>query len=192
MLARVAVAVRSQASVTRGVSSAAVRAAAQAMLRALRLEDAELSIVLCDDRHMRALNRRHRGKDRTTDVLAFALHEGRPLLGADARMLGDVVISLPTAARQARAARKNTADEVRMLLAHGLLHLLGDDHQTRAAERRMTARTDVLRAAAAAQPRTSWGGTRPAPGGSRRPVGFSSLADRRIRPIPARAQRKPR
>ena len=154
MLARVPVALRVDAARPLGVSVPAVRAAAEAMLRALGLRRAELSIVLCDDRAMRELNRRHRGKDRTTDVLAFALREGPALAGADSDWLGDVVISVPTAARQAREAKKMPADEVRMLLAHGLLHLLGFDHQTAAQARRMSARTDALLAASAPAPRT--------------------------------------
>lgn len=129
-----------------------VRAAAERMLQALRMPDANLSVLLCDDRLIHALNRQHRDKDRPTDVLAFAMSEGAPVIG-DATLLGDVVISLPTAARQARAAKRSLHDEVLMLLAHGLLHLLGDDHQTDAQERRMTARTDMLRATNARSPR---------------------------------------
>ena len=123
------------------------------MLRALGLSDAELSIVLCDDALMRGLNRRYRGLDRTTDVLAFSLREGPPLRAAAGlpSLLGDVVISLPTAARQARGAGKAAIDEVTMLLAHGILHLLGCDHRTAAEERRMKARTDALIGAATAR-----------------------------------------
>jgi probable rRNA maturation factor len=122
------------------------------MLSALRLEQAELSLVLCDDRAIHALNREHRGIDRPTDVLAFAQSEGQPMPAVSkARLLGDVVISLPTARRQARAAGHSALAETTMLLAHGLLHLLGFDHQTLREERRMRARTDAL--IAAAQPR---------------------------------------
>lgn len=116
------------------------------MLAALRMPEAQVSILLCDDRVIHALNKQHRGKDRPTDVLAFAMNEGAPVVG-DASLLGDIVISLPTAGRQARLAQRELSEEVLMLLAHGLLHLLGDDHQTDAQERRMTARTDMLRAA---------------------------------------------
>jgi probable rRNA maturation factor len=123
------------------------------MLQALSLARAELSIVLCDDAVMRELNRRYRRRDRTTDVLAFALREGPRLPAAVAIPLGDVVISVPTAARQARAARKKPLDEITMLLAHGLLHLLGFDHRTVAEERRMRARTDALVGAAGSSPR---------------------------------------
>lgn len=118
------------------------------MLRALSLVDSELSILLCDDKLIRGLNRRHRGLDQATDVLAFAMAEGRSFPGLSQTLLGDVVISLPYAARQARGAGRDLLEEVTLLLAHGLLHLLGCDHQTRTQDRRMRARTDALIAAA--------------------------------------------
>ena len=76
------------------------------MLRALGLEHCELSVLLCDDRIMRRLNREYRAQDRPTDVLAFAMREG-PTFFVSARddMLGDVAISWPTAARQAAQRR---------------------------------------------------------------------------------------
>jgi probable rRNA maturation factor len=117
------------------------------MLAALKLSRAELSVLLCDDRTIHALNRDHRKKDKPTDVLAFALREGAQLPGAQG-LLGDVVISIPTAKRQARTHRHALWDEVTLLLAHGLLHLIGYDHRTDAEERRMNARADMLVAAA--------------------------------------------
>jgi len=120
------------------------------MLQALALPAAELSIVLCDDRTIRALNRDHRKQDKPTDVLAFALREGKTLAGAEA-LLGDVVISLDTARRQARQRKHELWAEVTVLLAHGLLHLVGYDHRTDAEERRMNARADMLVAATSAR-----------------------------------------
>ena len=142
------------------VSTGEVRAAAEAMLRALKLPRAELSVLLCDDATIHALNRDYRKKDKATDVLAFALREGEwGHLAGDA--LGDVIISLDTATRQARERGAASRDEVRMLLAHGLLHLLGWDHQTDADDRRMRAETDrmvaVIRRAAAAAARRAAG-----------------------------------
>jgi probable rRNA maturation factor len=93
----------------------------------------------------------YRGKDRPTDVLAFPMREGdfgRLHAGLPARLLGDVVLSIPTATRQAKAARKAPLAEMTMLLAHGVLHLLGWDHDTKAKERAMFAETDRLVAAA--------------------------------------------
>jgi len=190
MLAPVPVAVRKLSARAPGVSAASVRAAAEAMLRALRLDDAELSIVLCGDARMRTLNRRYRGKDRTTDVLAFALHEGRALAHADLRVLGDVVISLPAATRQARAAGRDPAAEVRMLLAHGLLHLLGDDHRTLAQARRMSARTDALLAASGAGPQTRRGRAPALAAPPRRPVGYSSFGAQRIAAVSGATSRR--
>jgi len=120
------------------------------MLRALGLEDAELSLLLCDDATIHVLNRDYREIDRPTDVLAFPQEEeGSEELGAShPRMLGDVVISLETARKQALGAGRTIASEVTMLLAHGLLHLLGYDHRTPVEERQMKARTDALCAAA--------------------------------------------
>jgi probable rRNA maturation factor len=142
--------VRSEGRISRVISEEQISTIAQRMLEALRLSDRELSILLCDDKTIHALNRDYRRKDKPTDVLAFAWAEGEHVLPQHAHVLGDVVISIPTATRQAKAARRATLDEVVMLLAHGLLHLLGDDHPTRRAERRMTARTDLLRSTATA------------------------------------------
>jgi probable rRNA maturation factor len=127
-----------------------VRVRAVRMLAALGLAGHELSVVLCDDATIHALNRDYRHKDKPTDVLAFAMREGEGAEHAHGAhgVLGDVVISLDTAARQARAHARTLDAEVTMLLAHGLLHLLGFDHVTRTEERRMTARTDLLCAAA--------------------------------------------
>jgi probable rRNA maturation factor len=116
------------------------------MLAALGVEDSELSILLCDDSTIRELNRRYRNKNRATDVLAFPMQEGPGPQFAHG-LLGDVVISLPTARRQAAARDRAIVDEVTFLLAHGLLHLLGHDHATARQEREMTARTEALMAA---------------------------------------------
>ncbi len=116
------------------------------MLDSLDLSEAELSILLCDDTAIRALNRQYRKNDKATDVLAFPMQEG-PGPQANQGLLGDVVISLPTARRQASEHDRPIVQEVTFLLAHGLLHLLGYDHATKGEEREMTARTeDLLRA----------------------------------------------
>ena len=116
------------------------------MLRALGISEAELSILLCDDETIRRLNQRFRKQNRATDVLAFPMSEsGVPAPRSGPReVLGDVVISVPTATRQARQRGRPIVSEVTFLLAHGLLHLLGYDHQNRDEERRMMAVTDAL------------------------------------------------
>ncbi|MFT5359251.1 MAG: putative rRNA maturation factor, partial [Polyangiales bacterium] len=81
--------------------------------------------------------------DSPTDVLAFAMNEGEAA-HVQAHILGDIVISLSTARRQAAEHGRTIASEVRWLLAHGLLHLLGFDHQNTGDYRRMMARQDVL------------------------------------------------
>jgi probable rRNA maturation factor len=110
-----------------------------------RLLDAEVSVLLLGDGAMRTLNRRYRGKDRTTDVLSFPLREGR-FSCVQHNLLGDIVISIPAAARQARAAGETLLDEIDRLLVHGFLHLLGYDHERGGAEaQRMAARERRLR-----------------------------------------------
>jgi probable rRNA maturation factor len=91
----------------------------------------EVGIALVGDRRMRALNRDFRGKDSITDVLSFPAGEG-PATGApghDDPPLGDIVIATGLAARQARRAAHPLATELRVLALHGLLHLLGYDHE---------------------------------------------------------------
>jgi probable rRNA maturation factor len=105
-----------------------LRRAAQRALQALGEASAELGVTLVGDVEMRELNRTYRGRDRATDVLAFAMREGRRVPG-DGAVLGDVVISVETAARQARGRRVSLAAETQALLVHGILHLLGYDHE---------------------------------------------------------------
>lgn len=109
----------------------------------MRLDESELSVVLCGDEVIHELNREWRGKDRPTDVLAFAMGEGEAG-GISPGLLGDVVISVDTARRQAPEHGRTILGEVTMLLAHGLLHLLGYDHRTPDEDRRMRAKVDAL------------------------------------------------
>jgi probable rRNA maturation factor len=131
-----------------GLARAEILRRARAMVRLLQLEKQELSLVLTDDEQIQKLNRIYRRKDRPTDVLAFAQREGE-LASHAGLLLGDVVVSVPTARKQAARAARALVDEVTMLVAHGLLHLLGWDHDTPAEDRRMRAETHRLCAAAA-------------------------------------------
>jgi probable rRNA maturation factor len=88
-----------------------------------------LSILLCGDARMKTLNRRFRRIDRATDVLSFLPFAESPS-SLSSSFLGDLVIDLPYAARQARRRGHRVSREVQILLAHGLLHLLGYDHET--------------------------------------------------------------
>ena len=113
----------------------------------LAKRDVELSVALVSDARIHELNRSFRKKNKPTDVLAFAMNEGEGL-GEGSGLLGDVIISVDTARRQAKANRRPLLDELTMLLAHGLLHLLGYDHRNDREERVMTAKTRELEAAA--------------------------------------------
>lgn len=129
-----------------------LRRAAQHLLRAVGESPAELTVSLVDDAEIQQLNRGYRGIDRPTDVLAFAMREGQRVAG-DESVLGDVVISVPTAVRQARRRGVGVADELQTLLIHGVLHLLGYDHEHSAAEaRRMKDMERRLRRALASGP----------------------------------------
>jgi probable rRNA maturation factor len=100
--------------------------------RVLNAEDtpgSELGIVITDDETVRRLNRDYAGDDRATDVLSFSLQEGEEFASPDGvPRLGEVIISLSTAGRQATEAGHSVEDEVSHLLVHGVLHLLGYDH----------------------------------------------------------------
>lgn len=116
-------------------------------LSALERQDlprsAELSLLLTTDEEVRRLNREHRGIDRPTDVLSFSLVEGEPVPQAPAAgsmLLGDVVVSYPQAVRQAGEYGHSIEREVAFLSVHGVLHLLGYDHQDPEEEAKMVAR----------------------------------------------------
>lgn len=128
-----------------------LRTRAERMLDHLGVAEHELSVLLTDDTHIEELNRKHRRKAKPTDVLAFPMETG-PAPAGSPRLLGDVVVSLDTALRQARARRRPLIDEVTHLLAHGILHLLGYDHRTDAEERRMnTIASRLVRTATSAR-----------------------------------------
>jgi len=107
-------------------------------LRAAGQARAELSLALVDDLVMAELNERHRDERGPTDVLSFSLVEGAhsEFRGV---LLGDVVIDVEQAARQARRARHSLDDELARLMIHGVLHLLGHDHEEDGEARRMRA-----------------------------------------------------
>ena len=106
--------------------AARVRAWTRTLLSKAGAKRASLSILLCGDARMKTLNRRFRRIDRPTDVLSFLPFKESP----SSSFLGDLVIDVPYAARQARRRGHPVSREVQILLAHGLLHLLGYDHET--------------------------------------------------------------
>lgn len=120
---------------------------AEAVLAAEQVSDqATLAVTLVDDAEIQALNSQYRDLDAPTDVLAFAAQEGVPLVLAPGLPveLGDVVISLDTARRQAEALGHALAAELALLTIHGCLHLLGYDHDAPEAQARMWARQAEL------------------------------------------------
>jgi probable rRNA maturation factor len=117
-----------------------LRARAAAFLQALGRDEAELSVLIVGDRRIRSLNRRWRGKDRATDVLSFPLSDPP----GNGPVLGDVVLSIETAARRARMEGRPLSRELDRYLAHGILHLLGYDHERPEDARRMAAKEMAL------------------------------------------------
>ncbi|MDT8440411.1 MAG: rRNA maturation RNase YbeY [Desulfuromonadales bacterium] len=122
-----------------------LRRAARTILSASGCPDARLSILVVDDAQIRELNRAYLGKDRPTNVISFAMQEGEGA-GIQPDLLGDVVISAETAARDAAEAGQPFESELYFLLLHGILHLLGYDHErgTEAEASRMRAREREL------------------------------------------------
>jgi probable rRNA maturation factor len=179
-----------------GIRKAEIERRIQAMIDCLQLQDREISFLLTDDKRIHQLNKEYRHIDRPTDVLAFAMQEGEfaELAGA---ALGDVIVSVPTARKQADERSVTVLSEVTMLLAHGLLHLLGWDHDTPAKDRRMRAETErlcraaepggpALRPAKAAPPRSKAlakpSPTRKRSSKKRAPRGEKVQAPRQVKP----------
>ena len=104
------------------LSPSRLRRVLEGASRALKVEG-EVALVFAGDRTLRRLNARYRGQDKATDVLSF------PGEGGEAG-LGDIVISVETAARNARGLRRSVQQELDVLALHGFLHVLGYDHET--------------------------------------------------------------
>ena len=111
------------------VSRHELRQWSKAILRHLGQRQAELSLALVTDPQIHSLNRQYRKKDKPTDVLSFPLADA-----VQPSLLGDVVISLDTAARQAHRRHHSLREELQILLIHGILHLLGYDHEVSRSE----------------------------------------------------------
>ena len=112
------------ATPARGLPAAPLRAWLRSLAVELAPEHDSLAVRLVGDRAMRRLNREFRGKDAATDVLSCP-GEATP----EGRHLGDIVISLDTARRQAEERSHPLVREVKLLLLHGVLHCLGHDHE---------------------------------------------------------------
>jgi len=121
----------------------ALRSEALKLLELLGRMDSELSVLLTGDRRIKELNRNFRHKNRPTDVLSFAQIEAldgqlrENPLEPEVNVIGDVVISIETAACQARESGHSVERRLRTLLVHGVLHLLGYDHERSAADAKL-------------------------------------------------------
>jgi probable rRNA maturation factor len=125
-----------------------LRAMARRVLAAEDVGPVQVGVVVTDDETVRELNRRFLGLDEPTDVLSFGLAAADEapfaLPPEEAASLGEVVIAYPTAVRQADEAGRTVEAEVAHLLVHGLLHLLGHDHQRPEEEAAMRGREDEI------------------------------------------------
>lgn len=128
------------------VRTTALRQAARQLLKEAELPRAEVSLLLTDDATIQAMNRDYRGYDKPTDVLSFAQREAiqdaplPPALPGQPPLLGDVVISVDTAIRQAERHGVSLERELALLTVHGILHLLGYEDETEAGAARMKER----------------------------------------------------
>lgn len=134
-------------SKTKSITSYRLRKICENTLKNLveieKLENPEISVLFVDDPTMKSLNFKYRNVDETTDVLAFPMCDGRfPRVGPN--VLGDIVISIPTAKQQAEEHKHSLEKEIVILLIHGFLHLLGYDDTTEKLRKKMQAREKEL------------------------------------------------
>ena len=126
------------------ISKKKIQQTASVILNALGYPDAELSILIVDDQQIAQLNHQYLNRQGPTNVIAFSMRQG-PFSDIAPNLLGDVVISIDTAQREAQSAGISMQDRFDQLLIHGTLHLLGYDHEHSAAEaRKMEEKTKEL------------------------------------------------
>lgn len=145
MAARVDLALSIDDAYREALDVAALERLARRAVRSERNRSTALDVVITDDETVRRLNRDYRGLNEPTDVLSFSLVEGEPLVQPRGpTRLGEVIISYPRAAAQARQAGHATQAEVEHLLTHGILHLCGYDHAEPEEERVMRAKESAI------------------------------------------------
>ncbi len=113
-------------------------------LNKLNVDKVVFSVILTDDKKIHNLNKKYRGIDDTTDVLSFAFEEDESICYNDFRLLGDIYISIPKMIRQAEDYGHSEKRELSFLTVHGLLHLLGYDHQTSEDEKKMNNMQELI------------------------------------------------
>ncbi|MCK5242703.1 rRNA maturation RNase YbeY [bacterium] len=124
------------------VNQKAVMVLLEKCLRKMKMAKAEISVLLTSDKTVQSLNRAHRGKNQSTDILSFGMREQKKTnepLPPHPEVLGDLVVSLPTIKKQAGTRGVSVQTELQFILIHGFLHLLGYDHATQTQQLRMEA-----------------------------------------------------
>ncbi len=96
-----------------------------------KVKKAYFSIIFVRNEEIKELNKNYRGIDKVTDVISFALEDNKDFINNDTRILGDIYICIPRAIEQAEEYQHSLKRELSFLTVHGLLHLLGYDHQTK-------------------------------------------------------------
>lgn len=109
-----------------------------------KLGDVEFNIIIVDNDYIHTLNREHRGIDRPTDVITFALEDYEDIQYEDYRLLGDIYISIDKARSQAEEYGHSFLRELAFLSIHGFLHLLGYDHMNEEDEKEMFGRQELI------------------------------------------------
>lgn len=123
----------------RAFSASQLKKMARGILQLVDQDQAELSVALVDNAEIRKLNAKFRARDYPTDVLSFPVGDALP---PGVRLLGDVVISVEKAKEQAKERRRSLSEEMALLLIHGIVHLLGYDHERSAKEARIMGRLE--------------------------------------------------
>ena len=103
----------------------------------LDIDNALFNVIIVDDKRIYEINKEYRNVDRSTDVISFALEDSDKIENMDIRVLGDIYVSIDTARRQAYEYYNSEEEEIRFLVIHGLLHLLGYDHMDEKDEKEM-------------------------------------------------------
>jgi len=117
------------------VEAKKIRKAAELILASLRISGYELSVLLLDNKGIRAVNKKYLNRNRPTNVISFSLTEGE-FGNINPHVLGDVVISVEKALEQAETRGTSLEEELTFLLIHGILHLVGYDHEKKGSERK--------------------------------------------------------
>lgn len=106
-------------------------------IKFLKIDNCIFNVIVIDDEKIHEINKNYRGVDRPTDVISFALEDSKDDYSLDFRVLGDIYVSIDTAKKQAYQYYNTLEEELRFLIIHGLLHLLGYDHMEKEDEKVM-------------------------------------------------------